>query len=67
MAVNEKSGDIVQVTEGGYSGMLCIARKSMKLYCMRNASADTSLRRNMPMQIIEADLEKIFKDSKAGR
>src|SRR5687767_10155636 len=29
MAVNEKTGDIVQVTEGGYTGMLNIARKSM--------------------------------------
>src|SRR5262249_14139915 len=37
MAVNEKQGDIVQVTEGGYTGMLNVARKSMKLYIMRNA------------------------------
>jgi len=37
MAVNEKTGDIVQVTEGGYTGMLNVARKSMKLYFMRNA------------------------------
>src|SRR6266496_6299888 len=35
MAVNEKTGDIVQVTEGGYTGMLNVARKSMKLYFMR--------------------------------
>ena len=41
MAVNEKTGDIVQVTEGGYTGMLNIARKSMKLYFMRNAKTDT--------------------------
>ena len=27
MAVNEETGDIVQVTEGGFSGMLCVARK----------------------------------------
>jgi len=66
-AVNETTGDIVQVTEGGYTGMLCIARKSMKLYFMRNASADTSLRRNMPMQILEVDLAKVFTDSKAGK
>lgn len=66
MAVNETTGDIVQVTEGGYTGMLCIARKSMKLYFMRNAFADTSLRRNMPMQILEVDLAKVFSDSKAG-
>lgn len=37
LAVNEKTGDIVQVSEGGYNGMLCIAQKSMKLYFMRNA------------------------------
>src|SRR6187551_3784223 len=35
MAVNEKTGDIVQVTEGGYTGMLNIARKSMNLYFLR--------------------------------
>ena len=31
MAVNEETGDIVQVTEGGFIGMLCVARKSMNL------------------------------------
>jgi oligogalacturonide lyase len=67
IAVNEKTGDMVQVTEGGYSGMLCLARKSMKLYFMRNASQDTSLRRAMPMEIVEADLDKIFADSKVGK
>ena len=36
MAVNEKIGELVQVTEGGYAGMLSIARYSMKLYFMRN-------------------------------
>ena len=41
MAVNEKTGDIVQVTEGGYTGMLNIARKTMKLYFMRNPKTDT--------------------------
>ena len=75
MAVNEKTGDIVQVTEGGYTGMLNIARKSMKLYFMRNAKNDTipttpgdTARRRVqsPVQIIEVDLEKLFSDSKAG-
>ncbi len=32
MAVNEESGVIVQVTDKGYEGMLCLARHSMKLY-----------------------------------
>ena len=35
MAVHEKNGDIVQITEGGYRGMLNVARKSMNLYLMR--------------------------------
>lgn len=75
MAVNEKTGDIIQVTEGGYTGMLNIARKSMKLYFMRNEKADTipatpgdTARRRVqrPVQIIEVDLEKLFADSKSG-
>src|SRR5215208_6620522 len=75
MAVNEKTGEIVQVTEGGYTGMLNIARRSMKLYFMRNAKTDTipttpgdTARRRVqsPVQIIEVDLEKLFIDSKAG-
>ncbi len=35
MAVNEETGDIIQVTEGGYSGMLCLADHSMNLYFAR--------------------------------
>ena len=75
MAVNEKTGDIVQVTEGGYTGMLNIARKTMKLYFMRNETTDTipstpgdTARRRVQrsVQIIEVDLEKLFADSKAG-
>jgi oligogalacturonide lyase len=75
MAVNEKTGDIVQVTEGGYTGMLNVARRSMKLYFMRNERTDTipttpgdTARRfvQRPVQIIEVDLEKLFADSKAG-
>lgn len=38
MAVNEETGDIVQVTDGGYSGMLCLADHSMNLYFLRNPS-----------------------------
>lgn len=75
MAVNEKTGEIVQVTEGGYTGMLNVARKSMKLYFMRNERTDTipstpgdTARRRVqaPVQIIEVNLEKLFADSKAG-
>ncbi|HEX7906015.1 MAG TPA: hypothetical protein VF487_19215 [Chitinophagaceae bacterium] len=74
LAVNEKTGDIVQVTEGGYTGMLNVARKSMKLYFMRyrdrveRKEGDTVRRENTsPLQIIEADLATIFADSKTGK
>lgn len=68
MAVNEKTGEIVQVTEGGYTGMLNIARKSMKLYFMRNPNRNSGERRPpASYQIIEVDLEKLFADSLAGK
>src|SRR5438067_5856165 len=35
MAANEKTGEQVQVTEGGYVGMLNVARNSMQLFFMR--------------------------------
>jgi oligogalacturonide lyase len=63
MAVNEKTGDIVQVTEGGYTGTLCVARKSMRLFYMKKKE-DAS--ENAGRQIIEVDLETLFKHSKAG-
>lgn len=82
MAVNERTGDLVQVTEGGYTGMLSIARYSMKLYFMRDPNrrpapppqsaptpGATPVQRQQPasLQIIEVDLEKVFADSKAGK
>lgn len=48
MAVNEKTGEMVQVTEGGYSGMLNIARKSMKLYFLRNPNIRPQERPSTP-------------------
>jgi len=61
LAVNEDSGDIVQVTEGGYTGMLNLARKANKLYFMRK---DAQARRQ---QIVEVDLDTLFADSQAGK
>ena len=63
MAVNEQSGEMVQLTDRGYRGMLIVARKSMKLYYMRGFSRDPE--RNAP-EIIEVDLSRLFADSKAG-
>ncbi|MEJ2542836.1 MAG: hypothetical protein P8Y99_02090 [Calditrichaceae bacterium] len=59
MAVNEETGVIVQVTEGGYRGMLLVARKSMKLFYMRPVE-------DRAMDIIEVDLATLFADSKSG-
>ncbi|WP_448697868.1 hypothetical protein ACFGVR_13755 [Mucilaginibacter sp. AW1-3] len=75
MAVNEKTGDIVQITEGGYTGMLCLARKSMHLYFQRyagergdgNASGTPGRRTATALQIWDVDLGKVFADSKAGK
>ena len=55
----EQTGDIVQVSEGGYSGMLNLARKAMKLVFMRRADAG--------LQVVEVDLARVFADSAAGR
>lgn len=67
MAVNEMSGVIVQVSEGGFTGMLCVARKSMKLYLMRFARPVTSQQRVRTMEVAEVDLAKLFADSEAGK
>lgn len=72
MAVNEKTGEMVQVTEGGYSGMLSIARYSMKLFFMRNPdrtppTPGQGFRQPASLQIIEVDLAKLFADSEAGK
>jgi oligogalacturonide lyase len=67
MAVNEKTGVIVQVTEGGYTGMLCVARKTMKLYIMRFVSTATERPRGGgAMEVVAVDLAKLFADSEAG-
>lgn len=63
IAVHEKTGNMVQVTEGGYTGMLNIARKSMKLYFMRS-------NHDIPegsLQIVEVDLARLFRDSESGK
>jgi len=59
MAVNEKSGVIVQVTEGGYRGMLNVARKSMKLFYMQPS-------KDRAKDVIEVDLAALFTDSESG-
>jgi oligogalacturonide lyase len=77
MAVNEETGDIVQVTENGFSGMLCLADHSMSLYFLRLeqvappaavTGAEPATPGNIPRtpaQIIRVDLAKLFADSAA--
>jgi oligogalacturonide lyase len=67
-AVNEETGQIVQVTETGFMGMLCAGNKTMKLYVMaggggggRGRGGTGGLR-----QILEIDLAKLFADVAAG-
>ncbi|MEY3774399.1 MAG: hypothetical protein RLZZ129_1179 [Verrucomicrobiota bacterium] len=76
MAVHEESGVMVQVTEHGYSGMLCLAQHAMKLYFLRvpqspavavtGAEPAYGAAARGPSQIIEVNLEKLFADSAAG-
>ncbi len=63
MAVNEKTGDIVQVTEGGYTGVLGVARKSMRLFYWKKPTEESE---TGSQQLIEVNLEKLFAHSKAG-
>ena len=65
MAVNDETGDIVQVTEGGYTGMLCVARKSMHLYHMREVKDKTD--KLTGMEVVEVDLGRLFADSESGK
>lgn len=75
MAVNEETGDLVQVTEAGYQGSLCVGQKSMRLFLTRPApdDADSSGRsgeratRRAPLQVVAVDLARLFADSAVGR
>lgn len=75
IAVNEKTGDLVQVTETGYVGALCIAQKSMRLFLLRpenHAEIDFSAppqrgRPQAPLQVVAIDLARVFADSAAGK
>lgn len=67
MAVHEKTGVLVQVTEGGYMGMLNIARHSMKLYFMRGVKEADTTKRSKAIEVVEVDLAAVFKDSERGK
>ena len=62
-AVNEISGDIIQLTEGPGVGIgsLNVARRSNKLYYMRRIAPQG------PTQLIEVDLTPLLADAMAGK
>jgi len=62
-AANEESGQIVQVTETGFTGMPCAAHKTMKLFVVPGGGRGRS---SAPRQILEIDMEKLFADVAAG-
>ena len=82
MAVNEETGEMVQITEGGYSGQLNISRNKMIMHYSRTVDENgnpipvrdrraSGAGAGAPavarsMQIIETDLAELFADSKAG-
>jgi len=66
-AVNEETGDIVQVTETGFSGMLCAGNKTMKLYVLAGGAGGGGGRSAAgPRQILEIDLARLFADVAGG-
>lgn len=75
LAVNEKTGDIVQITEGGYRGALAVATKSMRLFFARAAGNAPQPPREPgqkgppsgPAEIVSVDLGRVFADSAAGK
>ncbi len=80
IAVNEETGDIVQVTEGSYTGKLLLARKSMKMYYLRTVDTTPKTKANKAKkeqtppnpraprtyELVELDLTAVFTDSEKG-
>lgn len=80
MAVNEQTGALVQVTETGYVGALCLAQQSMRLFLLRpenHTDPDAYPRPPQPgeprperkpvaLQVVAIDLARLFADSVAG-
>lgn len=72
IAVEEQSGILVQVSQGGYFGMLVNAQKSMKLYLIRDPTspADKQPRygnNDEDKQIVEVNMAALLADSEVGK
>src|ERR1017187_6926691 len=66
LAVNEETGQIVQVTETGFTGMLCAGNKTMKLYVLAGGGGGRGRGAAGPRQILAIDLANLFADVAAG-
>ncbi|RZK62871.1 MAG: hypothetical protein EOO59_01385 [Hymenobacter sp.] len=67
LAVHEKTGIQVQVTEGGYTGLLNVARHARKRYFRRQPPGTAPGGAAAPLQIVEVDLARLLADSQAGQ
>lgn len=65
IAVHEASGEMVQVTEGGFSGMLNLDQGANRLVFLRPVPA-AGAAASRRMQAVEVDLDRLFADSRAG-
>lgn len=62
IAVHETSGEMVQVTEGGYQGMLNLDTRQNRLVFLREVPGEG----DGAMQAVEVDLDALFADSSSG-
>ncbi len=63
IAVHEATGDMVQVTEGGYIGMLNLDQQANRLVFMRLVPGGTA---GGARQAVEVNLDRLFVHSQAG-
>lgn len=68
MAVHEATGQLVQVSEGGFLGMLNVDQKANRLVFLRDIPGSPKVPGEAPrdIQAVEVDLDRLFADVKAG-
>lgn len=64
IAVHEASGEMVQATEGGYTGMLNLDQRANRLVFLRPVPGQPG---DAARQAIEVDLDRLFDDSRRDR
>lgn len=64
VAVNEASGEMVQVSEGAYTGMLNLDQQANRLVFLRLVPGGTA---GGARQAVEVNLDRLFDDSQAGK